>query len=303
MFNVSENIFDTDMGRYSIKEVETLSGIKAHTLRIWEQRYDILKPKRTDTNIRYYSDDQLRLILNISTLNRSGFKISRIAAMRPEQVREEVLKVETTHDEPDFLLDSLIHSMLDFDEYRFEKTLHSAIVKMGFEDAFTKLVFPFLIRTGVMWQAGSVRVVQEHFISNLIRRKISAAIDGIYVELTDTAKRFVLFLPENENHEILLLFTEYLLRKKNHHVIYLGCSLPLSELDFVAKSFRPDYLITYLTIPAEDTSLTTYVQRISKALPTSKIIVGGSQIAFSRTKLPDNCIPIHSAEELLTVIG
>jgi len=131
------------MGQYSIKEVETLSGIKAHTLRIWEQRYDLLKPKRTDTNIRYYNDDQLRLILNIGTLNRNGIKISRIAEMRPEQMKQEVLKVQDAATEPDHLLDSLIHSMLDLDEARFEKVLSSAIIKLGFENAFEKIGFPF----------------------------------------------------------------------------------------------------------------------------------------------------------------
>ncbi|MCW5906519.1 MAG: MerR family transcriptional regulator [Chitinophagales bacterium] len=302
MFKISENIFDIDMGQYSIKEVETLSGIKAHTLRIWEQRYDFLRPKRTDTNIRYYNDEQLRLILNIGTLNRSGFKISRIAEMHPEQMKEEVLRVQNASSEPDFLLDSLIHSMLDFDEHRFEKTLSSAIVKLGFEDTFTKLVFPFLIRTGVMWQAGSVRVVQEHFISNLIRRKISAAIDGVYVEESNRSKKFILFLPDTENHELLLLYTEYLLRKHNHHVVYLGCSLPLNELEFIAQHFKPDYLVTYLTIPLEKGTLANYLKKVSTLIPRSKIIVGGSQLALSHVKLPDNCIAVQSAEALLDAI-
>jgi DNA-binding transcriptional MerR regulator len=302
MFKVSENIFDYDMGKYSIKEVETLSGIKAHTLRIWEQRYDFLRPKRTNTNIRYYNDEQLRLILNIGTLNRSGIKISRIAEMHPDQLKEEVLRVQNASSAPDLLLDSLIHSMIDFDEQRFEKTLSSAIIKLGFEDTFTKLVFPFLVRTGVMWQAGSVRVVQEHFISNLIRRKLLAAIDSVYVEKNSHSKNFVLFLPDTENHELLLLYTEYLLRKHNHHVVYLGCSLPINELAYIAQHFKPDYLVTYLTIPLEKGTLSNYLKKVSSLIPHSKIIVGGSQLALSRTKLPDNCIVVQSAKELLEAI-
>lgn len=303
MFNFSENIFDTDMSRYSIKEVETLSGIKAHTLRIWEQRYDILKPKRTDTNIRYYTDDQLRLILNISTLNKSGLKISHIAEMRPEQVQQEVLKIQGASNEPDFLLDSLIHSMIDFDEQRFEKTLSNALLKLGFEETFSKLVFPFLIRTGVMWQAGSVRVVQEHFISNLIRRKLLAAVDGVYTPPGPQAKTFVLFLPENENHELLLLFTEYILRRQGQRVVYLGCSLPLNEIDFVAKVFKPDYLVTYITVPVEQQTLTDYLKRISAMIPHSKMIVGGSQVALSGAELPANIIRVGSAKDLLDIVA
>src|SRR5579885_2715942 len=167
------------MSRYSIKQVETLSGIKAHTLRTWEQRYEILKPKRTDTNIRYYTDEQLRLILNISTLNKNGLKISRIAQMSQGQLQDEVLKIEATAQQPDFLVDSLIHTMLDFNEQLFEKTLSNAIKKIGFEETFDKVVFPFLVRTGVMWQTGGVKVVQEHFISNLVRKKLISAIEEV----------------------------------------------------------------------------------------------------------------------------
>jgi DNA-binding transcriptional MerR regulator len=303
MFNVSENIFDTDMGQYSIKEVETLSGIKAHTLRIWEQRYDFLKPKRTDTNIRYYTDEQLRTILNIGTLNRNGIKISRIAEMRPEQLKTEVLKIQNVTEHPDHLLDSLIHSMLDFDEQRFEKTLSSAILKLGFDNTFTKLVFPFLIRTGVMWQAGSVRVVQEHFISNLIRRKISAAIDGVYVEPTEKSKKFVLFLHENETHELLLLYTEYILRKQNHRVVYIGSTMPLSELDFTLKHFNPDYLVTYITIPVDGTTLTSYIQKIASAISPARFIIGGTQLSTQAVKLTKNSMAIHSYEELIAAIS
>ena len=206
------------MGQYSIKEVETLTGVKAHTLRIWEQRYDFLKPSRTDTNIRYYTDEQLRMLLNIGTLNRNGMKISKIAELGKGELAKEVMNIYEDANEPDSLLDSMVHSMLDFDERRFEKTLTSAILKLGFEQAFTKLVFPFMSRTGVLWATGSVRVAQEHFITNLIRRKVLVAIDAQHIEVTKKTKKFILFLPEGEVHELLLMFTEYLLRKQNHEV-------------------------------------------------------------------------------------
>ena len=298
MFKFPENIFDASMSRYSIKEVETLSGIKAHTLRIWEQRYDLLQPKRTDTNIRYYTDDQLRLILNISTLNRSGFKISRIAEMRPEQISEEVLKVQSTAQEPDFLADSLIHAMLDFDEQRFEKTLNNALLKLGFEDTFSQLVFPFLVRIGVMWQAGSVQVVQEHFISNLIRRKLAAAVDGVCSSPSEHARTFVLFLPEEETHELLLLFTEYILRQRNEKVLYLGASLPMNELEFIANTFKPHAWVTYLTVPSTPEHVQHFLTQVAGLLPTATVIVGGSQMIHYQLPLPKNVSVIGNVQQL-----
>ena len=292
------------MGQYSIKEVETLSGVKAHTLRIWEQRYDFLRPKRTDTNIRYYTDDQLRLLLNIGTLNRNGVKISKIAEMKEDEMRRQVLKIHEQTCVPDNFLDSLIQSMLDMDEARFEKTLSSAIMKMGFEDTFIKLIFPFMSRTGVLWSTGAIRVVQEHFITNLIYRKICVAVDNQFVEITEKSKRFALFLPEGETHELLLRFTEYLLRKNNHHVTYIGTSLPFDELDFIARKFKPDYLVTYITLPLNDITIDSYLTQLAKSFSNTKIIVGGAQLTnLTTTKLKGHIIPVNSASELMSAIA
>jgi DNA-binding transcriptional MerR regulator len=290
------------MSQYSIKEVETLSGVKAHTLRIWEQRYAFLRPERTDTNIRYYNDDQLRLLLNVATLNRHGMKISKIAGLNKADLANEVLKVFESTREPDDLLDALVHSMLDFSEQRFEKTLSAAMVKLGFEHAFIKLVFPFLARTGVLWATGSVRVVQEHFISNLIRRKMCAAIDGLFVDPNSLSRKFVLFLPEGETHEILLLFTEYVLRKHNHVVTYLGSSLPLNELDYVAGNLKPDFLVTYQTVPMEQMPFKDYLKVLSQTFSASKILVGGTLIKDDLVNMPANCIAIQSVDDLLKSI-
>lgn len=290
------------MGQYSIKEVETLSGVKAHTLRIWEQRYDFLKPKRTDTKIRYYTDDQLRLLLNIGTLNRNGMKISKIAELSEGELKNAVMSIHNTTSEPDNFLDSLIQSMIDFDEQRFEKTLSSAIMKLGFEDTFVKLIFPFMLRTGVLWSTGAVNVAQEHFISNLIRRKIKVAIDNQFVEITKKSKKFILFLPEEETHELLLLFTDFLLRKNNHQVIYLGASLPFDELRKAIDIAKPDFLVTYLTVPLEKTSVLAYLKKLSAANPKIKLIVGGVQLQHLKTALPANCISVNSAEELFAII-
>jgi DNA-binding transcriptional MerR regulator len=291
------------MSIYSIKEVETLSGIKAHTLRIWEQRYDILRPERTDTNIRHYTDAQLKLILNVATLNRSGMKISKIAALSENELTNAVLKSYELATDPYSLTDSLVHAMLDFDEKRFEKVLTSAIVRLDFESAFSNIIIPFMIRTGALWITGAVRIVQEHFISNLIRRKISAAIDNVYVEDNHHKKKFILFLPEGETHELVLLFTEYILRKKGHDVVYLGASLPFEELPFVATAFEPDYLVTYQTVPLEYMTFQSYVEKLSSMFPQCKILVGGNQSISANFTFPPNTIEINSTEQLVKAIS
>jgi DNA-binding transcriptional MerR regulator len=290
------------MGQYSIRDVETLSGVKAHTLRIWEQRYGFLKPNRTDTNIRFYSDEQLKLILNICTLNKSGMRISKIVNLEQQELCKEVQKLSDTQGAPHALSDALIHSMLDFDEARFEKTLSCAIMKHGFEKAFTELIFPMLSRAGVLWATGAVRSAQEHFISSLIRRKLCVAIDNQYVEKTPHSRKFVLFLPEGEIHELILLFTEYVLRQRHHDVIYLGTSLPFEELEFVTQCFLPDYLLTYLTVPPFRSNLQQYLDNLSDSFPSLKILVGGKQVTCNNLQIPDNVKVIMDAPQLLSII-
>lgn len=291
------------MAQYSIKDLELLSGVKAHTLRIWEQRYDFLKPHRTDTNIRYYTDEELKSVLNISLLNRHGLKISRIAHLSAQEISNKVLDISVQKQEPDVLLDSLIHSMIEFDENRFEKVLSQAITKHGFELAFSDVLFPFMVRAGVLWSTGTIRPAQEHFISNLLRRKLCVAIDSLVVQRNANTRKFVLFLPEGETHELLLLYTEYLLRKHNHEVAYLGNSVPFDDIDFVEKTFKPDCLLTYFTIPFLDVPLQTYVDSLSSAFPNCKIVVGGAQLELNECKLPLNVTRLSSFADLQQVIA
>jgi len=286
------------MGQYSIKDVETLSGIKAHTLRIWEQRYDILMPRRTETNIRYYDDQQLKMILNIAVLNKNGYKISKIAEMDAAQIRESIMQLTDSGDHDDVLLDSLIHAMIDFDEVRFEKTLNTAIVRMGFAKAFTELILPFLERTGLMWSTGVIQPIQEHFMSNLIKRKLYVAIDNQYITRAENTHRFVLFLPEGEWHELMLLFTDLLLRTHHQEVIYLGCSVPLDDIRTLGTTFRADYLLSFITAPLP-MSLQQFVDDISQAHPDTRILLGGPQMLAQPAILPANVSYIKDTESLL----
>ena len=221
------------MAKYSIKDLEHLSGIKAHTLRIWEQRYNLINPKRTDTNIRYYDQNDLKLVLNVSLLKENGFKISKIADMSTEEMFEEVKRVsEKTTSFADQIY-ALTLAMIDLDEQRFEKIISTNTLKIGFERTMMNVISPFLSKIGIMWITDSINPAQEHFISNLIRQKLMVAIDGQYPTLDDNAKRYMLFLPDGELHELSLLFANYLIRARHNKVIYLGQSMPMKYISLI----------------------------------------------------------------------
>jgi len=232
------------MGNYSIKDLEKLSRVKAHTIRIWEKRYALLEPDRTDTNIRSYSDENLRKLLNISFLNNNGFKISKVAKMSDTQIRDQVLAMQEGDGGITDHVESLILSMTELDEDRFEKVMGSCVLRSGFETTMLEVIQPFLQRVGVLWQIDAVKPGQEHFISNLIRQKVISAIDGVIPEQRSDPLTILFFLPEGELHELGLLFGHYLARKLGHRPIYLGQSVPFDDLAPVVEYRRPDILVT-----------------------------------------------------------
>lgn len=274
------------MSTYSIKDLEQLSGIKAHTLRIWEQRYNLLNPKRTDTNIRFYDDNDLKLILNVALLNDNGFKISKIASMDSVDIREEVIKMterSLTHDDQ---IHALTICMIEMDEERFDKVLSSNILKLGFEQTMMNIIYPFMSKIGVLWQTGSINPAQEHFISNLVRQKLIVAIDG---QPSGTAgKKFLLFLPEGELHEISLLFSTYLIKASGHKVLYLGQSTPNDDLLSVYKLHQPDYLLTVITTTPSAEFALDYINGLSARFPAAQILVSGYQVIGQDFTFPSN---------------
>lgn len=281
---------------YSIKDLEQLSGIKAHTLRIWEQRYSLLSPKRTDTNIRYYDDADLRLILNVALLNEHGYKISKIAKMSSEQIAQEVLRLT----ERSFTYEDQIHAlticMVEMDEARFDKIISTNILKIGFEMTMIHIIYPFLSKIGVLWQTGSIHPGQEHFISNLIRQKLIVAIDGQVQQ--EGGKKFLLFLPAGELHEISLLFSCYILKANGHKVIYLGQNTPNVDLNAVYQVHRPEYLLTVVTTspPAED--LQDYIFSLSSRFHESTILISGYQVLGQDLNFPDNVRVLHYLKDI-----
>ncbi|AFL83499.1 putative transcriptional regulator [Belliella baltica DSM 15883] len=275
-----------NVSTYSIKDLEQLSGIKAHTLRIWEQRYNLLSPKRTDTNIRFYDDDDLKLILNVALLNDNGYKISKIAKMDLPEIRAEVVKLSErtlTHDDQ---IHALTICMIEMDEERFDKVLSTNILKIGFEQTMLNIIYPFMSKIGVLWQTGAINPAQEHFMSNLVRQKLIVAIDGqIY---KGGGKKFLLFLPEGELHEISLLFAAYLIKLKGHKVFYLGQSTPRADLELIYKMHQPDYLMTVITTSPGAEQVQEYINDLCSKYKESEIILSGYQILGQDLSFPSN---------------
>ncbi len=290
------------MSNYSIKDLEQLSGIKAHTLRIWEQRYDMLKPDRTDTNIRTYTDEDLKLVLNIALLKEHGYKISAIAGMSSQAVCQEVLHVsEKKLSYPD-QIHALTLAMLDLDEERFEKIISTNSLQVGFEQTMIQVIFPFLNRIGTLWLSNSIGIAQEHFISSLIRQKIIVAIDGQLPVRKEGGKKFLLYLPAGELHEIGLLFANYLIRSRNHKVVYFGQNLPFDELVFAHNVHSPDGIFAVMTTSPSSEDVQAYVYKLGATFPNTNILLTGHQVVGQDIDCPDNVTIITRIQELIQMI-
>ena len=291
------------VSNYSIKDLEHLSGIKAHTLRIWEQRYSFLHPKRTDTNIRLYDDDDLRLILNVSLLRDNGYKISKIAGMDARQISEAVRQITdqqvSHHNEQ---IHALSLAMLDLDEERFEKIMSTNILQQGFEQTMLQVVFPFLRKIGILWQTGSVTPAQEHFISNLIRQKLIVAIDGCYVSSKDKVRKYLLFLPEGELHELTLLFCYYAIKSRKNKVIYLGQNVPLPDVESTFQLYKPDYVLSVITTNKPTAKTQRYITQLGEKFKDAQILLSGYQLLANEMKFPPNAVVLRRLEEFVGLL-
>jgi DNA-binding transcriptional MerR regulator len=271
------------MIKYSIKDLEKLTGIKAHTIRIWEKRYNIVCPLRTTTNIRFYTDGDLKRLLNVSILNRNGFKISNIMRLSTDEIRDSVIEASTSSFGFESQIETLVISMIDLDENKFEKSISNSILKLGFEDTVSNIIYPFLEKIGILWQIGTITPAHEHFITNLIRQKLIIAIDTENPTLIHNNKTFILFLPEGELHELSLLYYAFLIKKRGHRIIYLGQSLPFEDLNHVKQVVHPDFLVTVITSVLTGKELQNYIRHLSELFPDQTLLFGGNQI----NELPD----------------
>ncbi len=290
------------MAQYSIKDLEKLSGIQAHTIRIWEKRYRLVIPKRTDTNIRVYSDEDLKRLLNVAILNHNGLKISKIARLNEDHIKQEILHLSSNIYNNENQIDSLVVAMVELNESKFRSAIQTLVVQHGFENAFVSVVYPFLHKIGVLWQTGSVNPAQEHFATNLIKQKLFSAIDEIPLN-PSSENKFIVFLPEGEYHEIGLLFYNYILKKTGYNPIYLGQSVPLDDLITIQQSYNAGYLVTSLTTSLQDTTVLEYIETLSKAFKKQKIFIIGEQSNKIEIKRISNITKVKSPEHFKEILN
>ncbi|HZK97353.1 MAG TPA: MerR family transcriptional regulator, partial [Prolixibacteraceae bacterium] len=285
------------MSTYSIRDLEKLSGIKAHTIRIWEQRYHLIKPQRTNTNIRYYSDDDLIKLMNVSVLNQNGYKISKISQLADSQICEVVFKLNSEVPSLNTQTESLVMAMIEVDERHFNQVFDKSVESLGFEITFEQLLFPFLERIGVLWLSSTINPAQEHFITNLVRQKLIAAIDNEGVKTEVTHPRILFYLPEGEFHEIGLLYYNYLARKADFEVLYLGSSVPFRDIVRVDEIRPAQILFTSFVMSPGAGVLAEKIKRLKKAFPDKAVLVSGWQVKQEQPRLPENFLKIASSTD------
>ena len=290
------------MDVFTIKDVENLSGIKAHTIRIWEQRYSLLKPLRSDTNIRYYNNEELKTILNIALLNKYGYKISQIDRMSQVDMNEKILSLSQIEAQQERIINQLIQEMISLDMEAFEDTLDTCIQNRGIQETITQIIFYFLERIGILWHTRSINAAQEHLVINIIRRKLLVGIDaGIS---TDTSHAVaILFLPEGEYHELGLILVHYLLKIKGIQVLYIGTNIPLVDVAYVADIKKPAFLYTHLTSVSNNFKFDKFLLEIHSLLSQFPIVVSGKITQTYKKGLPNNVYFKNSFQEVLQYIS
>ena len=290
------------MNGLTIKEIELLSGIRAHTIRIWEQRYRFLKPGRTHSNIRRYSRDELRRILDISLMTRIGFRISQMDKMSEEEIQEKKLSLTSPEARREVIVNEMILCMVDYDMEPFEQAIDAYIISYGIERSITLLIGAFLERIGIPWGEPAMSHAQENLISSVIRQKLAVAIESL-VPHARINKSVLLFLPESEFRELGLLFSNYLLKSRGIKLQYLGASLPLEDLEYAVKIWKPNYIYSHLSSAPKGFSLERYLQQLSKRMEKAEIIISGPVTFGYEKKLPPRTHICSTYPEILEFIS
>ena len=289
------------MSVYSIKDLEHLSGIKAHTIRIWEQRYEIFSPQRTSTNIRFYNEDDLKLILNISTLRNHGHKISKIVQMSEDEVFQEVHTINSTSKSYADQIYALTMAMIDMDEDAFLEVFNASASKFGFETTMIEIIYPFMGKIGILWLTNSINPAQEHFISHLVRQKLISTTDSLDIE--DDSPLFLLYLPEGELHELGILIANYLLRVQGIKTIFFGQTVPLNAIEEVYHKLNPQYILTVMTTTPDPSNVQAYVKSLGNKFKDVQVLITGSRVIGNDIEISDNIRLLNRFEELNYVIA
>lgn len=272
------------MNAFTIKDLENLSGIKAHTIRMWEQRYNFLKPQRSCTNIRYYSNDELKTILNIALLNKYGFKISHIDRMQPAEISEKILALRDAEAIQERIINELVKEMVGLQTDKFEVTINRYIHENGVEKTIKEIIFPFLEKIGILWQTGHIMPAQEHFVSNIIRQKLIVAIDA--VPCNPVGKPCILFLPEGEYHELGLLFLSYLVKSHGCRIIYLGANVPMRDVESIILTMKPELAFVHLTSTSPNFNFERFLKQVDQKANHIPTIISGYPTRTYHKEIP-----------------
>ena len=290
---------------FSIKNLETFSGIKAHTIRIWEKRYNLLEPERTETNIRRYSLDNLRKLLNITLLYNHGFKISKISCLSLEEISDSVSNIALKENSEQIAINALKLAMINFDCELFNKTYDEFLSHSKFEFIFMDVFMPLMKELGILWQTAAISSTHEHFITNLIKQKIHIQTERVQLNIKKNTNYpiFVLFLPENEIHELGILYLNYLTLSKGLRTILLGQSIQISSLENLYTYKDSFNFVTYLTVEPNEKEIMPYLKLFNEKLllnTKSKLIVfGPQQSKIDLNNLPNKIELYRSVESFI----
>lgn len=290
---------------FSIKDLENLTGIKAHTIRIWEKRYNLLSPNRSDTNIRNYSLASLQKLLNISFLYNNGYKISKIANLSESDIPIKVREIASRAKVEDHAINAFKLSMLNFDQVLFYNTYNNLIEHKSFKKVFYDVFLPLLNEIGLLWQTDTITPAHEHFLTSHIKQKILINIERLQIlEPKPESKTFILYLPDNEVHDIGLLFINYELRSKGYHTIFLGESVPMASLVSVLEFFNEITFISYFTVNPELSEIPKYLEDFDDLLlnndRTDLLLLGPKLVGLEEdVKIPEGITLYNSIENLV----
>ncbi len=292
---------------FSIRDLENLSGIKAHTIRIWEKRYGLLSPERTSTNIRTYSLQSLQKLLNITLLYNNGYKISKIARIPESEIPVTVREIVAKNSQKSHAINAFKLAMVNFDQNLFVSTYNGLLAERSFREIFNEVFIPLLSELGLLWQTDTISPSHEHFVTHLIKQKIFTNVEKLQtVEPTKTDKVFVLYLPENEIHELGLLYLNYEIILKGYKTIFLGQSMPLESMVDLKKYYDNIHFVSYFTITPTKDNLQKYIKEFNKFLAPdakSSLWILGRMIQFlDENKLPENIKTFNSIEKLISTI-
>ena len=290
------------MHAFTIKDLENLSGIKAHTIRIWEQRYSFLSPNRTDTNIRFYSNEELKTLLNVALLNKYGYKISHIDKMSETDLSEKIMSLSSFEAQQERLLNDLINYTINLQLDEFEQIIDSYIANKGIEKTITQIIFPYLERIGILWVTNHINPAQEHLVTNIIRQKLIIGIETATPHV-DLDQSILLFLPEGEHHELGLLYMYYMLKIRGIKVIYLGSNVPLADIKFLSELKKPAFLYTHLTSVANNFNFEKFLNNVALKIPSIPMVISGQLVQTYKKKLPENVRFMNSLNEVMGFIA